>query len=223
MPELLGLHIDISAHGGDSICYLLLPGPLKESESAWLERMAADHSCYIAVISGIDWEQELTPWPAPGIKSGSKGKSFGDGAEAFLHRFREELIPELDSMLALKSPARYIAGVSLSGLFALWASCVTDCFKAVGCVSASLWYDGFTDWLRTQKAQAEHYYFSLGIKEKDGKNPRLASVELHTRIAISILEESGIKTSFEYNEGNHFGPLLERMSKALLCILAYRT
>lgn len=223
MSRVLNLHLDLSERGGGRICYLLLPGPLKDSERPWLERMAEENSCYIAVISGIDWENDLTPWPAAGIKSGSKGKAFGDGAEEFLRSLCNQLIPELDKSLGLSHPERYIAGVSLSGLFALWASCKTDLFEAVGCVSASLWYDGFTEWLSAQQPMASKYYFSLGIKEKDGKNPRLASVEEHTLRTLSFLKSKGKQAGFEYNEGNHFGPLLQRMSKALLYILAYRT
>lgn len=216
MPQLLGLNLDISSCGGERICYLLLPGPLKESESGWLESMAARSSSYIVVVSGIDWENALTPWEAPGIRSGSR---FGSGAENFLNMLAEELMPEVESNLGLKQPKRYIAGVSLSGLFALWASCRCPFFEAVGSVSGSLWYDGFTDWLCAQHPMSDKYYFSLGIKEKDGKNARLASVEQHTLRAISVLEDAGATVFFEYNEGNHFGPLLERMEKAMLYIL----
>lgn len=216
MSELLGLHLDISSHGGDRVCYLLLPGPLKESESAWLESMAAAASAYVVVISGLDWEHDLTPWEAPGIKAGSV---FGGGAEDFLRRLTGQIMPAIEAELGLVQPLRYIAGVSLSGLFALWASCRCDLFEAVGSVSGSLWYDGLTEWLASQHPCAGNYYFSLGIKEKDGKNPRLASVEQHTLKAVSQLKDAGLPVHFEYNEGNHFGPLLERMQKAMAYIL----
>lgn len=219
MPQLLGLHLDISSCGGSRICYLLLPGPLKESESGWLESMAAAASAYIVVLSGIDWEHDLTPWEAPGIKRGSR---FGGGAEDFLRRLSEEIMPTVEAGLGLRTPDRYIAGVSLSGLFALWASCRCDLFVAVGSVSGSLWYDGFTQWLMTQSPRSRRYYFSLGIKEKDGKNSRLSSVERHTLEAVALLQEAGADVRFEHNEGNHFGPLLERMQKAMEYILQYR-
>jgi hypothetical protein len=59
------------------------------------------------------------------------------------------------------------------------------------------------------------YYLSLGNKEKDGKNKRLASVEEATLEAIDLLKSVGKEVTFEYNEGNHFGPLIERIEKAI--------
>ena len=51
-------------------------------------------------------------------------------------------------------------------------------FSAVGSVSGCLWYDGFLEWMKEQSDTVTgRYYFSLGNKEKDGKNKRLASVE----------------------------------------------
>lgn len=59
------------------------------------------------------------------------------------------------------------------------------------------------------------YYFSLGNKEKDGKNKRLSSVEEATLEAVDLLKSVGKEVTFEYNEGNHFGPLIERIEKAI--------
>ena len=70
--------------------------------------------------------------------------------------------------------------------------------------------------MRSQKDfQCDKYYFSLGEKEKDGKNKRLASVEEATLEAIDLLKSAGKEVNFEYNEGNHFGPLIERIEKAI--------
>ena len=58
--------------------------------------------------------------------------------------------------------------------------------------------------------------FSLGDKEKEGKNRRLASVEESTLEAVDLLKSVGKDVFFEYNEGNHFGPLIERIEKAII-------
>ena len=63
------------------------------------------------------------------------------------------------------------------------------------------------------------YYFSLGEKEKEGKNKRLASVEEATLETIDILKSADKDVFFEYNEGNHFGPLTERIEKAIIYLL----
>ena len=70
-----------------------------------------------------------------------------------------------------------------------------------------------------QEYQCTKYYFSLGKEEKKGKNSRLASVEESTLEAVEILKSAGKDVYFEYNEGNHFGPLIERIEKALTNLL----
>ncbi len=107
-------HLDVAQNGSDRICYIILPERLKESEREWLDRMAEEHSASMVVISGLDWERELTPWKAPGLKAGE------------------------------------FAGVSLYGLFALWASCRTHLFEGVASVSGSFWYDKFTEWFSSR-------------------------------------------------------------------------
>jgi hypothetical protein len=66
----------------------------------------------------------------------------------------------------------------------------------------------------------KRYYFSLGDKEKDGKNKRLVSVEEATLEAVDLLKSVGKDVFFEYNEGNHFGPLIERIEKGIRSILS---
>lgn len=94
-------------------------------------------------------------------------------------------------------------------------------FESVGSVSGSLWYDGFLEWMKTREEfHCDRYYFSLGNKEKDGKNKRLSVVEDATLEAIELLKSKGKEVFFEYNEGNHFGPLIERIEKAIVGINA---
>ena len=115
---------------------------------------------------------------------------------------------------------RFFCGVSLSGLFGVWASCRRELFEGVASVSGSFWYDGFTEWMANHPSTANRFYFSLGEKEKDGKNPRLAAVQEETDKVIAMLKAAGKEVFFEYNEGNHFGPLIERIEKAITKILS---
>lgn len=210
------LHLDISAFGSDRICYIILPERLKESELPWLDRMAEQTSSSLVVISGCEWEDDLTPWKAPGLK----GEMFGGKAQYFLEMLKGDLFFNLESSLRLQKPKRHLIGVSLSGLFAIWSTCCMPLFESVGSVSGSLWYDGFLEWMKTREEfHCSSYYFSLGDKEKDGKNKRLASVEDATLEAVELLKSSGKEVFFEYNEGNHFGPLIERIEKALISCL----
>ena len=206
------LHLDIAAYPSERICYVILPEKLKESEHTWLESMAAGHEANFVVISGMNWDEDLTPWKAPGLKGGE----FAGKAKCFLEMLNADLFFNLEASLRIAKPQRSIVGVSLSGLFAVWASLSMPLFSAVGSVSGSLWYDGFLEWMKEHTdTVTERYYFSLGDKEKDGKNRRLASVEEATLEAVELLKSVGKDVTFEYNEGNHFGPLIERIEKAI--------
>lgn len=177
--------------------------------------MAEKFSASMVVISGMDWENDLTPWKAPGLKSGE----FAGRAQAFLDVLKNDIFVNVESSLRINRPRRYIAGVSLSGLFAIWASCKTDLFYGVGSVSGSLWYDNFLEWVTEHRPEAERYYLSLGEKEKDSRNPRLASVDDATKRIYGLFNIVGCEVFFEYNEGNHFGPLIDRIEKAITRIL----
>ena len=209
-------HLDISSCDSSRICYIVLPEKLKENEKPWLDRMAETLSANMVIISGLEWESDLTPWKAPGLKSGE----FAGKAQSFLDILKSDLMVNVESSLRITRPQRFIVGVSLSGLFALWTACKTDKFHGVGSISGSFWYDGFTQWLTEHRPKAEQYYFSVGEKEKEGKNPRLASVEDCTQQIIGELKSLGQEVFFEYNEGNHFGPLIERIEKAITVLLA---
>ena len=210
------LHLDIASYPSERICYVILPEKLKESEHQWLETMAESHEANFVVISGVNWEEDLTPWKAPGLKGGE----FGGKARYFLDMLKADLFFNLEASMRIVKPERSIAGVSLSGLFAVWASLNLPLFSTVGSVSGSLWYDGFLEWMKEHKDTATgRYYFSLGEKEKDGKNKRLSSVEEATLEAVDLLKSVGKEVTFEYNEGNHFGPLIGRIEKAITKLL----
>lgn len=210
------LHLDISPYKSDRICYVILPEALKISEHEWLDKMALSNQSNMVVIAGVDWENDLTPWKAPGLKTGE----FGGKAKGFFDILSDDLFVNIESSLKLSNPERYLVGVSLSGLFAVWASVNTKKFVGIGSVSGSMWYDGFSEWIAQREGSCcRKYYFSLGEKEKEGKNTRLAQVDHLTRTVIEILESKGADVFFEYNEGNHFGPLIERIEKAIDNIL----
>lgn len=211
------LHLDIASYPSERICYVILPEKLKESELPWLDQMAEQLSSNFVVISGCDWDDDLTPWKAPGLKEGI----FGGRAQYFMEMLKADLFFNLEISLRIQKAERYLVGVSLSGLFAVWCTGCMPLFEGVGSVSGSLWYDGFLEWMKTREEfMCGKYYFSLGEKEKDGKNKRLASVEEATLETIDILKSADKDVFFEYNEGNHFGPLIERIEKAISYLIS---
>ncbi len=65
------------------------------------------------MITGMDWDNDLTPWKAKGVPSGSA--DFKGLAPQFLSFLKERLIPEIEKELNVSSGVeRTLAGVSLS-------------------------------------------------------------------------------------------------------------
>ena len=205
------VHLDISTSEANRICYIILPERLKESEKPWLDRMAETLSANMVVISDLDWDSDLTPWRAPGLKTGE----FAGKAQAFLEILSNDIIVNIESSLRISRPERYICGVSLSGLFALWASCKKDIFKGVAAVSGSFWYDGFVEWFKEQELKTDRYFLSLGDKEVKAKNERLASVGSCTEAILQIIQDKSKEVTFLTDDGNHFEFFKERLEKAI--------
>ena len=96
---------------------------------------------------GLD--DELSPWPAPAVWKGQA--PYKGQAAAHLKWMTEECMPEVEGRLktmGILQQIPMIAGYSLAGLFALWAGWTSGNFARVASVSGSLWYPGFTDFIR---------------------------------------------------------------------------
>ena len=171
-------------------------------------------------VSGEDWNGDLTPWPAR--KVFARGEDFAGRGEEYLAELTGELMPLAEKELGAEGLRRGIAGVSLSGLFAVYAACRTDLFKKICSISGSLWYDGFLDYLKSHPASSavRRAYFSVGSREKNTRNPRMSRVEECTAKAEALLREQGVDTCFEINPGSHFADGEERLRKGLGFILS---
>ncbi|MCD8197360.1 MAG: alpha/beta hydrolase [Lachnospiraceae bacterium] len=158
----------------------------------------------LAVINGVDWDDEMTPWPIPPIAKGDTPCS--GGADAYLDQLLIELLPEIRE--ALPAPPEYcvLSGYSLAGLFAVYAAYKTDCFSRIVSASGSLWYPDFLSFVQQNQISeaVKVMYFSLGDKESHTKNPYLAPVEDNTRFLEQYYSEKGIQTTFRLNAGNHY-------------------
>jgi predicted alpha/beta superfamily hydrolase len=163
------------------------------------------------VVSGLDWNRDLSPWPAPRVFK--KEDDFSGGAAAFL---RELLANEV---LQRKWDRILIAGYSLAGLFSLWAVTQTDLFAGCASVSGSLWFDGFTDWLKEHPANCQDIYLSVGDREKHSRNPRMAQVESCTETCAGILRKEGKNIRYELNPGTHFDDPEGRIHKGIVFLL----
>lgn len=201
------------------MCYLLIPEGLKTELGKWAESAAARFHINIVLITGIDWNRDMSPWPAEGVMKARK--PFLGGAKGYLKKLTGELIPEVEHNLSLTDAKRYLIGVSLSGLFAVWSISESTCFEGVSSVSGSLWYDGFSEWIKTvTPAGKPRIYMSLGVKEKNASDTRMATVEDATVSIAETLKSKGLDLLFEMVPGTHFSPLPPKLDRALEALLS---
>ncbi len=167
-----------------------------------------------------DWNDDCTPWPAPPLRNGEK--SFGGHACTFLDSLSGSAKPFLDAgYRTLPEPeSTVLLGYSLGGLTALFALHVSGTFGKIGCLSGSLWYDGWMAFMETHRPvrQPDRVYLSLGIKEENSRNPRMGKVGDNTRQTAKQLAghvASPEHFLLEWNEGGHFREVMERHERAL--------
>lgn len=173
----------------------------------------------LAAISGVDWNRELSPWSAPRVFRG--GDNFGGEGSAFLGALTEQIIPQVEARLGFTPKTRAIAGYSLAGLFALWAVFNADVFDRVASISGSLWFDGFLDYMKSAAPPSglRQVYLSLGDREKNTRNQRMAAVEDCTRQVADLLQGWDISTIFEMNPGGHFQDVLDRIARGIRALM----
>ena len=88
-----------------------------------------------------------------------------------------------------------------------------------GAASPSIWFPGFTDYMREHAIQTEAVYLSLGDREERTRNPVKSRVGNAIREAESILREAGKECILEWNKGNHFKDADLRTAKAFAWLM----
>lgn len=167
----------------------------------------------ICQISGMDWNRDLSPWPAPRVFS--KGEDFAGQGDRFLAWLNGQL-PAIRQ--AADGQNLYLAGYSLAGLFTLYAGTKIPGFAGLASVSGSLWYPGFAEYLETHTLLTGKVYLSLGDREKNTKNPVMRQVEDQT-IAVQRLVQGYAQCHFETNPGNHFQDPPGRLARGIRWLL----
>ncbi|AVM68474.1 esterase [Lachnospiraceae bacterium oral taxon 500] len=199
---------------GNPAAEIVLIQPVDEQDLSVIEnevneiKRLSKPNFYLLAIKIDKWNDQLSPWPAPALF----GKdNFGEGAK--------DTLEEILSLCADKDKTYIIGGYSLAGLFALWAAYQTDVFHAVAAASPSIWFLGFVDYMKNSEIKADKIYLSLGDKEEKTRNPVMASVGDCIREANVLLQEKGITTVLEWNQGNHFKDSDIRTAKAFAWVL----
>ncbi len=173
----------------------------------------------LAVVSGLCWEDDLTPWPDPPVARGQA--PFGGRANAYLELLTGSILPKLSGELPAVPVYTALAGYSLAGLFALYAMTRTDAFARIASASGSLWYPGFVEYARAHKPvrRPDALYISLGDREGRTRNPLMRPVEDNTRLLADFYRGEGIPTTLEMNPGGHFNDPNGRMARGIAWML----
>jgi predicted alpha/beta superfamily hydrolase len=196
----------------------LLIQPIDEHELEVLDKEVesikelSDKPFSLAAFIIKDWNQELTPWPAPPVF----GKvPFGSGATDTLEFVTSRLLPVVQDEVSHV----ILGGYSLAGLFALWASYQTDRFEGIVAASPSVWFPKWIEYATINKPLAKSIYLSLGDKEEKTKNPVMAQVGNAIRKQDELLKGQVEKTILEWNPGNHFVDSEKRMAKGFAWVM----
>lgn len=174
----------------------------------------------LVTVSDLAWNHDMAPWDSQAVFK--DGEPFTGGAGDYLRLLVEEIIPRAEKEL-VGPPAWWgIAGYSLAGLFALYAIYQTDVFSRVGCISGSLWFPGFKEYVLSHepKRWPDCIYFSLGDKESKTRNPVLKIVQENTEEIQTFYQNKGIDTVFQLNPGNHFVQGIERTIAGIQWLLS---
>jgi len=219
------ISFDLYRGGSGRTVYILVPRGLGDEMEKWADEACQVHGASIVLVRGMDWNNDLTPWPAPGVFK--KAKPFEGRAEEFLREFSGTMVPWFESQSGLGrqddkdgKTVRTIAGISLSGLFALWAGFGCDTFDEIAAISGSFWYDGFVRWVEGNRLDSNvgRVYISLGDREKNSKDPRMSTVEDCTaRIVGRLKEQTEVEYILEENI-THFSPIVPRLERLFVSL-----
>ncbi|MBO4995656.1 MAG: hypothetical protein J6C78_06780 [Muribaculaceae bacterium] len=211
--KIANLKIVAAGETTGRICYVLYPVDIPSDR---IEEAAKSYGVTMAVITGMDWNNDLTPWPAAGEPPGSP--DFRGEAGAFLSLLTDRVLPEVERELNIPAGAeRTLAGVSLSGLFTLWQWMINDTFHNIISLSGSFWYEGFAEWIKAHAVsnKSGRAYFLLGDQEAKTKVKAFQPVQTDTEEIVGYLHENGVDDFFELVPGNHYQYGGQRLNRAL--------
>ena len=188
-----------------------------ERETEAIRRQTA-HTFLLVAVQVENWNDDLSPWPAPPVwgKQGFGGRA-GDTL-AWL----EQAVPSIRRLhsIKVKEDCRVIlGGYSLAGLFAPWAATQTDTLYGVAAASPSVWFPGWPEYEAAHPIQAQRVYLSLGDREEYTRNQTMAAVGDNIRALHSALTQRGKDCRLEWNAGGHFKDADLRTARAFAWIM----
>ncbi len=178
-----------------------------ESEVSAIEKLSED-PFHLITIKVDSWNNDLSPWKAPAVFG---NEDFGDGAGNMLQKIL--------TLTGDRDKSYFIGGYSLAGLFSLWAAYQTDIFSGVAAASPSVWFPGFTAYVKKNEIHSGKVYLSLGDREEKTRNHMMSKVGDSIREIYGWYTERGVNCCLEWNKGNHFKEPDLRTAKAFAWLL----
>ena len=180
-----------------------------------LAHIAQSRASTIVRVPIPDWNDNLTPWPAPGLYRGEP--AFGGHAPETLRALLDDAIPAIERAKGISPTRRAICGYSLGGLFALYAFTHAEPFAACACLSGSVWYEGWVEHLRglSFDGTGRFAFLSVGTKEKRAALAILRQVQDNMGACADILRARGCETEFAVGPGNHMSFVDERFDAGI--------
>ena len=180
----------------------------------------------LVCVTPTDWNRDFSPWKADGLYVDST--PFSGHANERIALICDVVKPAVDAHFStLPGPENtLIFGYSLGGLAALYALYERpDVFGAAGCLSGSLWYEGFMDYQRQNigRLQNKHVYLSLGRKEEKTRHPLMNRIgqcyeETYALLRAQLNEDNVTCT---LHNGGHGTEVPQRMLQGLQWLLTY--
>ncbi|MBE5826600.1 MAG: alpha/beta hydrolase [Butyrivibrio sp.] len=205
----------------DEAAPLVITNTFQENGSSLYSelRSMTDKKVNLAVISDINWDDEMSPWECPPLSKNDSPCT--GGADKYINKLIDSIIPAIKEELAVEPEYIAIAGYSLAGLFAIYSLYKTDIFSRAVSASGSLWFPDFVEYTNKNDfvRKPDKVYFSLGDKEARTRNGLLSTVEDKTNETYEHYKDNGIDTVFELNPGNHFKDADIRLAKGIAWIL----
>ena len=174
---------------------------------------------FSASVIGIpvsDWGGDLSPWPALPLGD----TVFTGNGKAFLSRFLDEIMPASDAALGAAPSRRFAAGYSLAGLFSVYALLESSVFQGCACMSGSLWYPEWMDYLRQTPPPPPSvlFYCSSGKKEGQTRRPLFSELERGIKATLAFFQSAKADCRMERFPGGHFQNVPERLAAGLTAL-----
>lgn len=171
-------------------------------------------------MTGMDWDNDLTPWPASGVPEGDP--DFKGLAQNFFDELTQKIIPVLEASMNLRTDVeRSLVGISLSGLFTLWQWPQSEFFHNIAMLSGSFWYEDFVEWILQQSffGESGKCYMLIGEEEPRQRNAVFARVGDCTEQIAAYLRRQNVELTYEIVPGNHLQYPIERLNRAFTYLM----